>query len=211
MRTAPTGTLAAEVMRPARTWVSWRLPPPRSPMTPSWMGRWRIAASAPRWASSRSLSRRTSAPSRCFRTCSRQSRFGASLTAAVATAMSRSGAPLVPRRSRNPRTEDSVSATASGGSSPARPSPRRVWIRSFCSTRYPTPGLIRASTKRAALDPRSRSARSSGMCRVCRKVRRGSNHTFVTTLSTAVHRHNHRRAASRNSRGNVTLTQCGTE
>ena len=116
------------------------------------MGRCRIAASAPRRASSRSLSRRTSAPSRCFRTCSRQSRFGASLTAAVATAMSRSGAPLMPRRPRNPLTEDSVRATASGGSSPARPS-REAGLDSL---------LLQHAVPDAGIDPGQHEARRIG-------------------------------------------------
>src|SRR4029453_14833165 len=140
-------------------------------------GRSSMAAKAARRASSAPVKTPTSIPSSRRSGPKRGSRLTASRTAAVAMAMNRSGrsspdsalSRRTPRRKR--RTARSVSSTAFLGSVPGGPPPSRVWIRSWRSTRKPTPGLTRANTKRTAFDPKSRRAISSAMLGEPRRLR----------------------------------------
>ena len=136
-RTAPRGALLVERISPRRTRLSCRLPPPRSAMAPSVMGRLRRAATAPRRASWRPLRISTSTPSLRSSGPSRRRLFSASRTAAVATAITRGSAPL--RTSRRKRwAPRSTALTPLRGSVPGLPPASRVTTR--VSLQHPVAG-----------------------------------------------------------------------
>ena len=85
VRTTPSGTLTSGTMWPSRTWLTCRLPPPRSTMVASCCAPHARAARAPSRASSCQLRTRTSVAGRSRSGASSVSLLRASRTAAVAT------------------------------------------------------------------------------------------------------------------------------
>src|SRR5262249_51741202 len=103
---------------------------------------------------------RISIPSRRRSGPRSRSRFEASRTAAVATAMTR-GSRSRRARARNWCTAATVRAIESSRSTPGRPLPSRVWTRFSSSTSNPIPGPSRATRRRTALEPSSTKATTS--------------------------------------------------